>query len=62
MKFLLLTHLNSSKSGLVPELSRVTLSCIVARKAKKSPIVKVAPVEVPALVTAINSSNTFNKG
>ena len=37
MQCLLLTHLNSSKSGLVPELSRVTLSCVVARKASKIP-------------------------
>ena len=37
MKFLLLTHLNSSKSGLVPELSRVTLSYVVARKTSKVP-------------------------
>jgi hypothetical protein len=62
MQFLFLTHLNLSKSGLVLELSRVTLNCVVARKASKSPTVKVAPVEVPALVTAIDSSNTCNEG
>ena len=37
MKCLLLTHPNSSKSGLVPELSRVTPSGVVARKTSKVP-------------------------
>jgi hypothetical protein len=37
MQCLFLTHLKSSKSGLVPELSRVTLGCVVARKTSKIP-------------------------